>query len=38
MFGRVGGKTKLRKLIVSKFPEHKIYIEPFIGGGSIFFK
>jgi DNA adenine methylase len=34
---RVGGKFKLRKQIVSMIPEHEIYIEPFVGGGSIFY-
>ena len=38
MIGRVGGKTKLRKQIVSKIPEHKIYVEPFVGGGAVFFE
>ncbi len=33
-----GGKSQLKKTIVSKIPEHKTYIEPFIGGGSVFFK
>jgi DNA adenine methylase len=35
---RIGGKTKLADRIVSIMPPHKIYIEPFIGGGSIYFK
>ena len=39
--GRVGGKSKLKKLIVDKyFPEDyesMVYVEPFVGGGSIFF-
>ncbi len=40
-FARQGGKTKLSKFIVSKLPtgyENMIYVEPFVGGGSIFFR
>lgn len=35
---RVGGKSKLSKYINSKIPSHKIYIEPFVGGGAVFFE
>ena len=37
MFGRVGGKSKLKEVITNYMHEHKIYVEPFIGGGSVFF-
>ena len=33
----VGGKTKLKKKIISRIPNHDQYIEPFVGGGSVFF-
>jgi DNA adenine methylase len=37
MFARVGGKSKIKDYIISIMPKHKIYVEPFIGGGSVFF-
>lgn len=37
MFKRVGGKSKSKDLIISKIPEHRIYVEAFVGGGSVFF-
>lgn len=35
-FTRVGGKTTLRPHIIPKIPEHKTYVEPFLGGGAIY--
>lgn len=32
-----GGKQKLASTIISMMPEHKIYCEPFFGGGAVFF-
>jgi DNA adenine methylase len=32
-----GGKQKLTKKILSILPQHKLYAEPFIGGGAVFF-
>ena len=32
-----GGKQILTKEILSMIPEHRIYVEPFFGGGAIFF-
>ena len=37
MISRVGGKSKLKKQITNLMPEHKTYVEPFVGGGSVFF-
>ena len=37
-FGSSGGKKYLARTICSYIPEHKIYVEPFIGGGAVFFK
>jgi len=37
---RIGGKRKLKNIIINSFPkdyEKMIYVEPFVGGGSIFF-
>lgn len=36
-FRYAGGKFYARKLILEHVPEHTTYIEPFCGGGSIFF-
>lgn len=36
-FRYAGGKFYARKLILNHIPEHTTYIEPFAGGGSIFF-
>ncbi len=33
-----GGKQQLSNKIISLIPIHKVYCEPFIGGGAIFFK
>jgi DNA adenine methylase len=38
ILGWVGGKTKLADKIISMMPPHKVYVEPFLGGGSVFFK
>ncbi|MGL4981777.1 MAG: DNA adenine methylase [Treponemataceae bacterium] len=32
-----GGKQQLARTILSLIPEHKTYVEPFVGGGAIFF-
>ncbi|MEO1253972.1 MAG: DNA adenine methylase [Bacteroidota bacterium] len=36
-FRYAGGKFYARKLITEQIPSHQAYIEPFAGGGSIFF-
>ena len=33
----LGGKTRLAKTIVAEIPPHKTYVEPMVGGGSIYF-
>lgn len=33
-----GGKQKMAKKIVSILPDHKIYCEPYFGGGAVFFE
>jgi DNA adenine methylase len=38
--GRIGGKKLLKKRIVERFPpayQSMVYVEPFIGGGSVFY-
>lgn len=34
---RIGNKKRLLQKIISFFPKHEIYIEPFFGAGGIFF-
>lgn len=36
-FRYAGGKFYARKLILEHVPPHEFYVEPFAGGGSIFF-
>jgi DNA adenine methylase len=38
IIARVGGKSKIAGKIIEQIPDHTIYVEPFIGGGSVFFK
>lgn len=35
--GYRGGKSKIAKKIVAMMPPHQVYVEPFFGGGSVFF-
>lgn len=32
-----GGKQQMLKHILPKIPQHKLYVEPFFGGGAVFF-
>ena len=32
-----GGKTRLAKRIVALMPPHRVYVEPMVGGGSVYF-
>lgn len=34
---RLGRKTKIANIIISHFPKHTLYIEPFFGAGGLFF-
>ena len=38
IFGSPMGKTYLAARLIRLFPEHKTYVEPFIGGGQVFFR
>lgn len=33
----LGGKSKLAKIIVERLPKHTCYVEPFVGGGWVYF-
>ena len=33
-----GGKQRIAPEIISMLPAHKVYVEPFFGGGAVFFR
>jgi DNA adenine methylase len=40
-FGRIGGKSKIAKKLIDKFPPlewFQYYVEPFVGAGNVFFR
>ena len=37
IFGRQGNKTPIMKTILPLIPSHKLYVEPFVGSGAVFF-
>ena len=37
IFCRIGSKYRMAPQIVNMFPEHIIYVEPFVGGGGVYF-
>jgi DNA adenine methylase len=38
MIARVGGKSKIANKIIDLMPPHDTYVEPFVGGGSVYFR
>jgi DNA adenine methylase len=37
IFCRTGSKTPITKYIIPMIPPHEIYVEPFVGGGAVYF-
>jgi DNA adenine methylase len=37
-FCRIGSKRDLAKRIIKLIPEHSVYVEPFFGGGAVYFR
>jgi len=38
-FGRIGGKSRIAKIIINMFPpKYSVYVEPFFGVGHVFFE
>lgn len=35
-FCRIGSKRRLVKILLPYFPDHTVYVEPFVGGGAMF--
>lgn len=38
IIARAGGKTQLAPKIMARAPPHKVYVEPFVGGGAVYLK
>ncbi len=38
LFKYPGGKWRIAEWVISHFPAHKVYCEPFFGGGGVFFR
>ena len=36
--GRIGGKSRSADTVISLFPKHTIYVEPFVGAGNIIYR
>lgn len=38
IIARAGGKSQIAQKIIDKAPPHKVYVEPFVGGGAVVLK